>query len=101
MFDESYFITETVTRREVKKFFINYQLKNQTHSVSIDLSCSGFSFYENVNRQFAFLIHLFNILQFFYIPNRTMSKGILYQYFGVFCPACDSFSSENILHVIT
>ena len=40
---------------------------------------------------------------FFYIQNRKMclSKKILYQYFVVFCPAWDSFFSENILYVIT
>ena len=31
-----------------------------------------------------------------------LSKTILYQYFVVFlCPAEESFSSENILHVIS
>ena len=37
--------------------------------------------------------------QFFYIQNRKMclSKKILYQYFVAFCPAWNSFSSENIL----
>ena len=37
------------------------------------------------------------LMKFFLVPNRTMrlSKKILYQYF--FCPAWDSFSSENIL----
>ena len=29
------------------------------------------------------------------------SKKILYQYFIVFCPAWDSFPSENILYGIT
>ena len=40
--------------------------------------------------------------QFFYIQNRKMclSKKILYQYFVVFCPADDRFSSENILYVV-
>ena len=39
--------------------------------------------------------------QFFYTQNRKMlfSKNILYQYFVVFCPAWDSFSSDNILYV--
>ena len=41
-------------------------------------------------------------MQFFYIQKRKMclNKKILYQYFA-FCPARDSFSSENILYVIT
>ena len=40
--------------------------------------------------------------QFFYIQNRKMclNKKILYQYFVVFCPPWDSFSSENIFYVI-
>ena len=40
--------------------------------------------------------------QFSKIQNRKMclSKKILYQYFAVFCPADDRFSSENILYVI-
>ena len=43
-------------------------------------------------------------VQFFYIQNRKvcLSKKILYHYFvGFFCPAWDSFPSENILYVIT
>ena len=41
------------------------------------------------------------LYQFFYIQNRKMclSKQILYQHFALFCPARDSFSSENILYV--
>ena len=41
-------------------------------------------------------------MQFFYIQNLKMhlSIKILYQYFIVFCPAWDSFSSENILYDI-
>ena len=44
-------------------------------------------------------IFLDNLLkQFFYIQNYRMclSKKILYQYF-VFCPAWDSFPSENVI----
>ena len=39
--------------------------------------------------------------QFFDIQNSKMcfSKKILYQYFVVFYPAWDNFSSENILYV--
>ena len=42
-------------------------------------------------------------MQFLNIQNRKMclSKNILYQYFFVFCPALDTFSSENILYVVT
>ena len=41
-------------------------------------------------------------MQFFYIQNRKMcfTKKDLYQYF-VFCPAWNSFSSENFLYIIT
>ena len=41
-------------------------------------------------------------MQYLYIQNHNMclSKKILYQYFVVFCPAWDSFSSENILYVM-
>ena len=40
--------------------------------------------------------------QLFYVRNLKvcLSKKILYQYFVVFCPAWDRFSSENILYVI-
>ena len=84
MSDKSCFTTETVVRCEVKKLF-----------------------YTDV---FAALDFFMNILidnllmQFFHIPNRTMwsSKKILYLYFvGFFCPAWDSFSSQNILYIIT
>ena len=42
------------------------------------------------------------LTQFLYIQNRNicLSKTIVYQYFVVFCPAWDSFSSENNLYVI-
>ena len=44
-------------------------------------------------------------MHIFHIPNRAMclSQKILYQYFVVvfFAPAWESFSSENILYVIT
>ena len=38
-------------------------------------------------------------MEFFYIQNRKMcfSKKFLNQYFVVFCPAWDSFSSEKTL----
>ena len=82
---------------KLEKFFISYRrLKNQKYSVSIGLSCSGFSFYEHFNRKFTYVV--------FYIQNRQMclSKKILYQYFIVFfCPAWDRLSSENILYVFT
>ena len=43
------------------------------------------------------------LMQFFHVANRTMyfSKKILYNTLFFFCPASDSFSSENILYVIT
>ena len=43
------------------------------------------------------------LMQFFYVPDRTMCliKKILQQYFIVFCPVWDNFSSENNLYVIT
>ena len=65
------------------------------HSVSIGLFCSGFSFYEHLKGQFTEAV--------FYIQNRKMCLGekILYHYIVVFCPAWDSFSSENILYDIT
>ena len=45
-----------------------------------------------------------NLLKhFFYMENHNvcLSKKILYQDIGDFCPAWDSLSSENILHLIT
>ena len=38
-----------------------------------------------------------------YIKSRKMclSKKILYQYFVIFCPVWESFSSQNILYAIT
>ena len=44
------------------------------------------------------------LMPVFHIANRTMclSKKILYQYFvGIFCPAKNNISSENLLRVIT
>ena len=58
---------------KLKKSFASYQrLKTDKHSVSIDLPCSGFSFYERFNRQFTCAV--------FYIQNRKMcfTKKILY-----------------------
>ena len=41
------------------------------------------------------------LVNFFYIQNgKCFSKKILYQYFIVFCPAWDNFSSENIWYDI-
>ena len=39
------------------------------------------------------------LMQFFNIQNRKkyLSKKILFQYYVVFCPSLDNFSSENIL----
>ena len=85
MSNESCFTTDTVVQREVRSI----------RSISIGLSCSGLSFFGHCNRQFTYAV--------FYIQNRNLclSKKILYQYFDAFCPAWDSFSSENILHVTT
>ena len=69
-----------------KKFFISYRrLKTQKHSVSIGLSAVVFLFMR---------ILIDNLLK------QCLSKNILYKYFVVFCPVCDSFSSENVLYVI-
>ena len=92
MSDESCFRTDRTVRRQ---FFISYQrLKTRKHLVSICFYRSGFSFYEHFNMQIT--------EAFFYIQNRNMclSKNHLYQHFVVFCPAWDSFTSENILYVI-
>ena len=80
---------------ELKNFFISFRrLQIQKHEVTINLPCSGFSLCEHFKRQF--------IYAFFYIQNRKMylGKKILCQYFGVFSPACEGFSSESILYVI-
>ena len=76
---------------KLKKMFISYRhLKIHKLLVIICLSCPAFSFYEHFNRQLTYAV--------FYIQNRNISlnKKILYQYFVVFCPVWDSFSSENI-----
>ena len=53
MSDESCFTTDIVIRREVNFSFLSYRcLKTQKHLVSIDISCSGFCFYGQYNRQF-------------------------------------------------
>ena len=64
--DKDCFATDTVVRRELKKkLFISYQrLKTQKHSISIGIYCFGF--FMNI------LIDNL-LLQFFYIPNRTLS----------------------------
>ena len=59
------------------------------------LSYSGFSVYEHCNRQFTYAVF------YIQIHNECLSKKISYQNFDVFRPACNSFSSKSILHVIT
>ena len=81
--------------REVKKVFYKLPASNNSEVFGKHRpSCSGFSFYEHFNRQFTL-----DNSQFFDIQNRKMclNKKILHQYFSVFSPAWDSFSSENIL----
>ena len=68
-------------------FFISYHcLKTQKHSISMGLSCSGFSFYRDFNRQITYAV--------FYIQNRKtrLSKRFI-PILLFFCPAWDSFSS--------
>ena len=51
------------TKADVKleKFFISYRrLKIQKYSVSVGVSCFGFSFYERFNRQFIYPIFLYS-----------------------------------------
>ena len=45
MSDKNCFTTDTVGRREVKKFVSYGRLKTQKHLVSTGLPCSGFPFY--------------------------------------------------------
>ena len=80
---------------KLKFFFISYRpLKTQKHLVSIDIYYFGF-FMKSLTDNL--------LMQFFYVPDRTMCliKKILQQYFIVFCPVWDNFSSENNLYVIT
>ena len=64
MSDKNCFTTDAFVRREVKFFFISYRHhKTQKHSVSIDLSCFIFSFYEHFNRQFTYAVFLHSKLQ--------------------------------------
>ena len=62
-------MTDTGARREAKKVFISYRRpKTQKHLVSIDLFCSGFSFYEYFSRQFTEAV--------FYIQNPKINRVI-------------------------
>ena len=75
MSGKSYFTAQWTQLPGVNFFRSYYRLKTQKLLLSIGLYCSGF--YERFNRKF------------------------VYQYLLFFCPARDSFSSENILYVIT
>ena len=59
MFDESCFATDRDVRREVKNFLSHRRLKTHRHSISIQRSSSGFSFYEHINRQFTHTVFLY------------------------------------------
>ena len=53
MSNKSCFMTDKAVRREVQRVFVSYQrFKTHRHSVNIGLFYSGFSFYEQFNRQF-------------------------------------------------
>ena len=57
---------------KLKKYFISYRrFKTQKHSVSIGVSCTGFSLYEHFNR--------YLLIKLFYIQNRkvSLSKTLL------------------------
>ena len=79
---------DTAVRRELKKVFHKFPTSENLEAFGKHRSFfrSGF-FYEHFNRQFTEVVFFF-------------CKKILCQYF-VFCPAWDSFSSGNILDVIT
>ena len=59
MSNESWFTMKTAVRREVKRKLSYRGLKTYKHSVSIALSCSGFSFYEHFNTQLYLLSFLY------------------------------------------
>lgn len=64
-----------------KFIIISYRLlKTQKHSASIDPSCSGFCFF------------MFKIVRCVWVKYNTLFA---------FCPASDSFSSENLFYAIT
>ena len=63
MSDKNSLTTDRFVWREVKlkRTFIRYQrLKTQMHSLSVDLSGSGFSFYRNFNGQFTYAVFLYS-----------------------------------------
>ena len=86
--DKSCFRTDEVVRREIKEKIISYwRLKTRKHSISVGLSCSGFSFYEHVNRH----------MQIFLYSFRCVSIEIFYtNTLLFFCLDWDSFSSEKL-----
>ena len=78
---------DTAVRPELKKGFHKFPTSENSEAFGKHRSFFRYCFfYEHFNGQFTEVVFL--------------SKKILYQYF-VFCPAWDSFSSENILYVIT
>ena len=86
--DERCFTKDTVVRRKVKlKKNSSFVLKLQ-YSVSVGVSCSGFSFYENFNRQV--------------IQNRKMclSEKIFCQYSVDFLPCLGHLSKHFMCHYV-
>ena len=88
MSDENCFTTETVVRREVKNFFIRYRGRGN----HIGISCSGVSFHKHFNRHFIYAVFIFKTIRCVY----QLIKIFFTNTFVIFCPAWNSFSSENI-----
>ena len=90
MSDEIYFTTDAFVRREVRRknlktFTEVSYVWPQKHSVSVDLSCSGFYFYEHFDQQFTHVV--------FYIQNRDMCLSNNNNISLFFCLAWESFST--------
>ena len=72
--------------------YVSYQrLKTQKHSVSMGLCCSVFSFHGHLNRQCTYAVSLYSK------PSEMFEQKdfIPIHCCCFFCPAWDSFSSEN------
>ena len=89
------FTMDAVIQCEVN-FFCKLLLKIQKHFVSIDFSCSGFSFHEHFNRQFTY-----GVFFIFKTPGCALVKRFYSNTLSHFWPVWDSFLTENILYVVT
>ena len=76
------FVSQRTQLPDVK--LTNYKwlrcLKTQKHSVSMDLSCSGFSFYEHFSRQFTYSVFFIFIIVRYIWVKQFYTKPIIWDF---------------------